>query len=68
MARWIMIAGGVLLAIGAILHFVPGLLNWFGKLPGDITIESEKGKIFIPITSMIIVSIFLTVLINLFRR
>lgn len=68
MARWIMIAGAVLLALGAVLHFAPGLLNWFGKLPGDINIETERGRIFIPITSMIIVSLVLTVLINLFRR
>lgn len=68
MARWLMIAGATLLAIGAILHFAPGLLNWFGKLPGDINIESERGKIFIPITSMIIVSLVLTILINLFKR
>jgi hypothetical protein len=57
-----------LLVIGAILHFAPWLLNWFGKLPGDIRIESERGKIFIPVTSMVIVSIVLTILINFFKR
>jgi Zn-dependent protease with chaperone function len=68
MAKWIMMLGAILLVIGAILHFAPWLLNWFGKLPGDIRIESERGKIFIPITSMLIVSIVLTILINLFKR
>ena len=68
MARWIMIAGGVLFAIGAVLHFAPGLLNWFGKLPGDINIQSENRRIFVPLTSMILVSVVLTVLINLLRR
>jgi hypothetical protein len=72
MARWLIITGSVLLTIGAILHFAPGLLNWFGKLPGDIDMESENGRIFIPITSMIIVSIFisviLSVLANIFKR
>jgi hypothetical protein len=63
-----MISGAILLAIGAALHFAPWMLNWFGKLPGDIHIESERGKIFIPVTSMIIVSILLTIIINLFRR
>jgi hypothetical protein len=68
MAKWIMILGTVLLVIGAILHYFPWLLSWFGKLPGDIRIETEKGVIFIPITSMVIVSIVLTILVNLFRR
>lgn len=72
MARWLMIIGGVLLAMGAVLHFAPGFLNWFGRLPGDINIESEKGRIFIPVTSTLVISvvasIILTVLINLFKR
>jgi hypothetical protein len=68
MAKWIMMLGAILLVIGAILHFAPWLLNWFGKLPGDIRIESERGKIFIPVTSMVIVSIVLTILINFFKR
>jgi hypothetical protein len=37
-------------------------------LPGDIRIESERGKVFIPLTSMLIVSVVVTLLINLFRR
>lgn len=68
MARWIMIAGAILLVLGAIMHLAPWLLNWFDKLPGDIRIESERGKVFIPITSMIIVSIVLTIIVNIFKR
>ena len=68
MGKWLMLFGAVLLVIGAILHFAPWLLNWFGKLPGDIRIETERSKIFIPITSMIIISIILMILINLFKR
>ncbi|HRQ05747.1 DUF2905 domain-containing protein [Nitrosomonas halophila] len=68
MAKWIMIAGAALLIIGAVLHLAPWLLNWFGKLPGDIRIETQRGKVFIPITSMLIVSIVLSIIINLFRK
>lgn len=68
MARLLIVSGVVLLAVGAILHYAPWMLNWFGRLPGDINIESERSRIFIPVTSMIIVSIILTVLINLFKR
>ena len=68
MARWLMILGVLLLVVGALLHFAPWSLNWFGKLPGDIRIETQSGKVFIPLTSMLIISVVLTVLLNLFRR
>ncbi|MFS8607502.1 MAG: DUF2905 domain-containing protein [Gammaproteobacteria bacterium] len=60
--------GLALLGIGLLLHFVPGALAWFGKLPGDIDIERGNTRFFFPITSMIIISIVLTVLVNLFFR
>lgn len=66
-AKWIMITGILLLVIGALLHFFPSLFSWFGKLPGDIHHESESGSIFIPITSMILVSVVLSVLFSLFK-
>ena len=68
MARWFVVAGIILILVGAILHFAPSFLNWFGKLPGDINIRSEGSRVFIPITSMVIVSIVLTIVLNLFNR
>lgn len=68
MGRSLILAGCILVVLGVALHFAPWLLNWFGKLPGDIRIETERGKIFIPVTSMVVVSIILTLLINLFKR
>jgi len=67
MSRWIILIGLVIVAIGVILHFAPGLLSWFGRLPGDIRVERGDFGFFFPITSMILVSIVLTILINLFR-
>jgi len=68
MGKWIVVAGLVLVAVGTILHLAPWLLTWFGRLPGDIRIENEHTKVFIPITSMILISLALTVLMNLLRR
>jgi len=68
MARWIIISGLILVVIGLILHFAPGIFKWFGRLPGDIRIESERYRIFIPIVSMILISIILTVIINFLKR
>lgn len=68
MSRWLIIAGIALVVLGLLVHFAPWLFQWFGKLPGDIHIRSEKSQVFIPITSMILVSIALTIVLNLFNR
>ena len=64
MSRWLIITGIILVITGVLVHFIPNIFYWFGKLPGDIRIESDKSKIFIPITSMLVVSVLLTLLIN----
>lgn len=66
--RILMLVGLALFALGLIVSFTPGLLSWFGKLPGDIRIEEKNRFIFFPITSMIVISLLLTLLINLFFR
>lgn len=60
-----MVVGGLLLVMGAIVRFAPGAVSWFGSLPGDIRIEGENSRVFIPITSMIVLSVILTVVVNL---
>jgi len=67
--KLILLLGLVLVVLGLVLGFAPGLLGWFGHLPGDIRIERENGTFIFPVTSMIIVSLVLTILVNLiFRR
>ena len=66
--KLLMLIGLILLSVGLVLTYAPWLISWFGHLPGDIRIEDEKRFIFIPITSMLIVSLILTVLVNLFFR
>jgi hypothetical protein len=67
MARWFIIAGIILIAIGVLLYIAPWMFSWFGKLPGDIRVEKENSKIFFPVTSLIVISIFLTIVINVIR-
>jgi NAD/NADP transhydrogenase beta subunit len=59
-------AGALLALVGVVTYY--GGLSWFGKLPGDIRYESESAKVFVPITSMIVISILLTLLLNVVRR
>jgi len=60
--------GIALVVLGLLVQYAPGLLGWFGRLPGDINITRGGSRIFIPITSMIIVSLLLTLIVNLFFR
>ncbi len=68
MAKWFIVLGASLLLLGVALQFAPWLLGWFGKLPGDIRIRTESLNVFIPITSMILISLVLTLLMNLLNR
>ena len=62
----IVVLGIAVAAIGLLVW--SGALSWFGHLPGDIRIEKENVKVFFPITSMILISIVLTLVLNLVRR
>lgn len=45
-----------------------GLLSWFGNLPGDIRRVGERSVVFIPLTSMLVASLLLTIVVNLVGR
>lgn len=62
----IVILGIVVVAIGLLVW--SGALSWFGRLPGDIRVDRGNVKVFFPITSMILISIVLTLAVNLLRR
>ena len=58
---------GVLIVLVGILVST-GALNWFGRLPGDLRFESGSTRVFLPITSMVIASVVLTIVVNVVLR
>ena len=62
----LIVLGGITIAVGVLARL--GLLSWFGNLPGDIRHETERTVMFIPITSMVVVSIVVTVVVNVIGR
>ena len=64
----IIVVGAALVVVGLIIRFAPWAVSWFGNLPGDIRIDNERSSVFIPITSMIIVSVAGSLLLNLALR
>jgi hypothetical protein len=64
--RLIVGAGAVLVLVGVLVW--SGALAWFGRLPGDIRVERETVRIYIPLASMLVVSVALSLLLGLVRR
>jgi hypothetical protein len=64
----LILVGAGLLIVGVVLRYFPGAFSWFGNLPGDIKYQSGNTQVFIPITSMLLVSIVATVVVNVAVR
>ena len=66
-------SGPLLVTLGAGLVILgvlvwTGALSWFGRLPGDIRIERETVRVYIPLMSLIVVSAVLNLIFYLARR
>jgi len=64
--RVVLIIGVVLVVIGGLA--VIGVRLPFGNLPGDIHIQGENGSIYIPLGTMLVISLILTLVFNFFLR
>ena len=65
--------GPLLVGLGALVMLLgllvwSGALDWFGRLPGDIRIEREGVRVYIPLVSMLLLSAAVSLLLYLFRR
>ena len=62
----LVVAGVAIIVIGLLVWW--GAFGWFGHLPGDIRIERDNVRVYVPLVSMLVISIALTLLLNLIRR
>jgi hypothetical protein len=67
-ARYLMIGGVVLFLIGGGVYLAAKFGLPLGRLPGDIRIEGENGSFYFPITTSILVSVVLTIVLNVISR
>jgi hypothetical protein len=67
MAKLLMIVGGGLFFMGLLFYF-GARLPWFGNLPGDVVVKRDNFTLFAPFGTMILVSIVLTILLNVIGR
>ena len=63
----VLITLGIGLVVAGLLVSVGGF-GWFGRLPGDIRIERDTVRVYIPFASMIAISIVLNLVFYLIRR
>jgi DUF2905 family protein len=62
----IVVLGIAMVLIGLVVW--AGGLSWFGRLPGDMRIERETVRIYVPIASMLILSVVLSLVLYLINR
>lgn len=67
-ARTLMLGGIALFLIGGGIYLAAKFGIPLGRLPGDIRIEGENGSFYFPVTSSILVSVILTVVVNVILR
>jgi hypothetical protein len=66
--KYVFLVGIVLMTLGALTWRFPNLFQWFGKLPGDVSIHKAGFSFSFPIVTCILISILLTIVSWLFRR
>ena len=66
--RYIIMAGVGIVLIGLVWYFLGHRLNWIGRLPGDIRIEREGFRFYFPLTTMVLLSLLLSGVLNILRR
>lgn len=65
----IMVIVGVVIAVAGVVVWLLGdKLRFLGRLPGDIRIEKENYSIYIPVTTMVLVSILLSLVVWVVQR
>lgn len=64
MRYFVIFLSALMLVVGAIWHLLPGLLTWFGHLPGDLEIETDAGVVQLPLVSILVWATLITWLLS----
>jgi H+/Cl- antiporter ClcA len=66
--KGIIIAGIIIVVVGIVVWLLGDKLRFLGRLPGDIRIERENFRVYIPITTMLLISVLISVILWLVRK
>jgi hypothetical protein len=67
LGRTLVVLGVAVVVVGLVLMMAPSI-PWLGKLPGDVHVRGERFTFYFPIVTCLVVSVLLTVVVNLFFR
>jgi hypothetical protein len=68
-ARLCVMVGVVLLVVGGVVLLATRLgIPYIGRLPGDLLIQRDGGTLYLPIATSIILSLLLTIVLNVIAR
>jgi hypothetical protein len=67
LGRTLVLLGGFIALVGFVLLLAPHV-PWLGRLPGDVYVRRERFTFYFPIVTCLVVSVVLTLLVNLFFR
>ncbi len=68
LGRTLIVIGIILVIAGVIIYFAGNKLQWLGHLPGDINIVRDNVRIFIPLSTMILLSVLISLILYLIRK
>lgn len=63
----LLVGAGVALIVLGLLSW-SGSLSWLGRLPGDLRVERPGLRLYVPITTMVLISLLLSAVLALVRR
>jgi len=64
LGKMLLVMGGMIFLLGLLL-IAAGSLPFLGRLPGDLSFEVGNVKVFFPLATMLLVSLLLTLVLNL---
>ena len=59
----LIVAGTALVVIGVIFWLSPRLPGWFGRLPGDISIQKKSFVFYFPLATCLLLSFILSLIL-----
>jgi len=68
LSRYLMLGGIILFLIGGGMYLATKFGIPLGRLPGDIRMEGENGSFYFPVTTSILISVILTIVLNIISR
>ncbi len=68
MFRFIIISFLIYTVIYILARRAPWLIRWIGKLPGDLSVQQENSVLYLPFSSLLLISLSLALLITLIKH